>query len=262
MEPGHKPSRRWLSDIALLHDALGETSTLKRCVRASVKASIGKRDRAQFVEDDVLRRLTESQNAAKISSELLALNIELVDMPTIVSFTVQTVPGTRQAIDCWFIFGHEIGETRVPVNVKTQTLIERKNRGCALGPFLNWLTEPDAKLDTITRNLDADQIILDLINRKKKLLPGRDYQLFMIDLTNGTVKFRSLFARHQPNGQGLAIARHMSRDVTNYMVCGDVIGADFDIARELGLALLPKPSQSRLETQHLANVLATKNHPE
>ena len=87
-------------------------------------------------------------------------------------------------------------------------------------------------------------------------------KFFMIDLTNGTVKFRSLFARHQPNGQGLAIARHMSRDVTNYMVCGDVIGADFDIARELGLALLPKPSQSRLETQHLANVLATKNHPE
>jgi hypothetical protein len=31
--------------------------------------------------------------------------------------------------------------------------------------------------------------------------------------------------------------------------------------RELGLALLPKPSQSRLETQHLANMLATKNHP-
>ena len=54
----------------------------------------------------------------------------------------------------------------------------------------------------------------------------------------------------------------MSRDVTNYLLCGKVIGADFDIARELGLALLPKPSQSRLETQHLANALATKNHPE
>lgn len=100
MDQGHKPSRRWLSDIALIHEALGQTSTLKRCVRASVKASIGKRDRAQFVEDDVLRRLTEPQNAAKISSELLALNIELVDMPTIVSFTIQTVPGSRQAIRC------------------------------------------------------------------------------------------------------------------------------------------------------------------
>ena len=43
---------------------------------------------------------------------------------------------------------------------------------------------------------------------------------------------------------------------------GTVIGADFDIAREPGLALLPKASQSRLETQHLANALATKNHPE
>ena len=114
----------------------------------------------------------------------------------------------------------------------------------------------------ITRHLDADQIILDLIHGKKKLLPGRDYQLFMIDLVNGAVNFRSLFARHQPNGKGLAIARHMSRDVTNYLLCGKVIGADFDIARELGLALLPKPSQSRLETQHLANALATKNHPE
>jgi len=234
---------------------------LKRCVRASVKASIGKRDRAQFVEDDVLRRLTEPQNAAKISSELLALNIELVDMPTIVSFTIQTVPGTRQAIDAWFIFGHEIGETRVPVNVKTETKTERKNRGCALAPFLNWLTATDAKLDMISRDLDGDRIILELIQGKKKLLPGRDYQLFTINLTSGSVSFRSLFARHQLNGQGLVIARHQSRNVTNYMSCSDVIGADFDIARELGLALLPKASQSRLETQHLANVLATKNHP-
>ena len=255
-------SRTWLSEISLIFDALQTCPTMVRCARAAYKSSAGQPNRAVFIEADVLRRLSSRANTETLSRELLSKSVELVDLPTVISVRVEVVKRERYPLDCWFVFQHDSSETRIPVNVKTETKTERKNRGCALAPFLNWLTATDAKLDMISRNLDADQIILDLIHGKKKILPGRDYQLFTINLTSGEVSFRSLFARHQPNGKGLAIARHMSRDVTNYLACGAVIGADFDIARELGLALLPKASQSRLETQHLANALATKNHPE
>ena len=138
-------SRTWLSEISLIFDALQTCPTMVRCARAAYKSSAGQPNRAVFIEADVLRRLSSRANTETLSRELLSKSVELVDLPTVISVRVEVVKRERYPLDCWFVFQHDSSETRIPVNVKTETKTERKNRGCALAPFLNWLTATDAK---------------------------------------------------------------------------------------------------------------------
>ena len=225
-----------------------------RCAKAAYKTSIGVPNRGDVVEADLLRRLTGKNNLKRLTCELLLQNVVLEDLPPIRDVVIESVPGVRRSLDCWFVFTHDAGETRIPVNVKTtSTPQDRKNFGVALGPLLAYMTDPSAKIDSLGRSeIDADQIILELISGNRKLVPGRDYWLLEIDIRNGNFLCRSLIARHGVYGTGLALERHQSRDVINYTPCGGVILPKFDIAKALGYALLPKPSASRIKTQILA----------
>ncbi len=210
-------------------------------------------NRGDVVENDLLRRLTSINNQNRLNSEFLLKNVVLKDLPAIRKIDIQNVPGVRASLDCWFVFVHDEGETRIPVNIKTvSTKDVKKNFAVALGPLLHYMTQQHAKIESLNKTIDADQIILELISGITKLLPGRDYWLFEIDLRDGRFYCRSLIARHNVDGSGLALDRHPSRDVVNYLPHGAVIRPEFDIARALGLALLPKASLSRIKTQILA----------
>lgn len=190
-----------------------------------------------------------------MSHELVSKKIKLVDLPSLLGVRVEVVKRERYPLDCWFVFQHANSVTRIPVNVKTAALANEKtyrSRAVALAPLLSWISDPDGRIDFIARNLDADQMILDLIYGFRKIVPGRDYYLFEIDLRNGSPSFRSLIACHRLDGLGLALERHKSRDIVNYLPAGKIIGPKFDIAQALGYALLPKPSASRIKTQILA----------
>lgn len=268
----HVPSRRWLSDIAAIFDALSSCPTVKRCVRLACAASAGKPDRSSYLERDLLRRLSSRGNTERLTKELCSLPMKLRDLPPVTGVFVRVVEGDRYPLDCWFVFSHRDGlETPIPVNVKTKDSRATRDRAVALGPLLHWLTEQGANLEKITQNLDADGMILGLIEGRTKILPGRDYWLMEVSAKESVARFRSLIARHKKTGTGLAVERHISRDVVNYVAAGGVVEEGFDIARELGLALLPVPSMSRLELQ-LFSVnraagddpslyLASKSHP-
>lgn len=224
-----------------------------RCAKAAYKTSIGVPNRGDVVEADLLRRLTGKNNLKRLTCELLAQNVVLEDLPPIRDVVIESVPGVRRSLDCWFVFTHDAGETRIPVNVKTTNKNNAKNFGVALGPLLAYMTDSNAKIHSLGRGeIDADQIILELISGHRKLVPGRDYWLLEIDICNGNFLCRSLVARHGVDGTGLALERHQSRDVINYLPCAGLISPKFDIAKALGYALLPKPSASRIKTQILA----------
>lgn len=225
-----------------------------RCAKAAYKTSIGAPNRGEVVEADLLRRLTTKTNSLSLSRELLLQTVVLQDLPPVRAVIVQMVSGVRRSLDCWFVFKHDDGEdTRIPVNIKTTNAANRKNFGVALGPLLFYMTDFSAKIDTLGKaEIDADQIILELIGGFRKLVPGRDYWLLEIDIRNGNFQCRSLIARHGADGTGLALTRHPSRDVINYVLAGNVIDPKFDIAQALGYALLPKASESRIKTQILA----------
>ena len=226
-----------------------------RCARAAYKSSAGQPNRAVFIEADVLRRLSSRANTETLSRELLSKSVELVDLPTVISVRVEVVKRERYPLDCWFVFQHDSSETRIPVNVKTATLANEKtyrSRAVALAPLLSWLSDPHGRIDFIARDLDADQMILELIYGARRIVPGRDYYIFEINLRNGGLSFRSLIARHRSDGTGLALERHQSRDIVNYVPAGGIIEPRFDIAQALGYALLPKASASRMKTQILA----------
>jgi hypothetical protein len=246
------PSRRWLSDIARLADALAALPSVIQLVGAAEKAAAG--DPKRF-EDVLVDLLVES---ATLSADVVAASVTLEDLPPVTGFHVEKVPGSRRPCDAWLVWEHAESETRVPANVKLETDLKatRRNFAVALGPLLSWLTDADGSIDRARRGLDPDRALIELLAGTRKLHPGRDYLLFIAYPGNGKsgrVAIRSLVARHALSGTGLALARHGSRDVVVYQSkWGEVIGADCDIARELAVALLPTGGATRLAAELLA----------
>lgn len=257
---GSAPSRRWFSDIARLSDALAACPTMELAVRKAYAHAVGRADFSDEFERALAAQLLCPAAAQSLSAEVAACVVELEDLRPVTGFHIVDVPGTRAPCDMWLVWEHvDGGTTRVPANVKTESATKnKKNRGCALGPLLSWLTEEDGEIDKTRRGLDPDQMLVELLAGTRKLIPGRDYLLMIAtpDVeSTGRVTIRSLIARHQSIGTGLALERHQNRDVTVYLANpGPVIGPTCAIARELALALLPAGGSARVRAELIALV--------
>jgi hypothetical protein len=231
---------------------------MERAVAAAWAGSTGRPDFSDEFERRLAQELQLPSVADALSTEVAAAYVELEDLPPVTGFHVVDVPGTRAPCDLWLCWEHGDAVTKIPANVKTENgASNKKNRGCALGPLMSWLTEEDGRIDKASQGIDPDRMLVELAAGTRKLVPGRDY-LLMIARDDGSTRrltIRSLIARHRSSGTGLAVARHQNRDVTVYLGdVGPVIGPTYPIARELAVALLPAGGTSRLQAELLALV--------
>ncbi len=253
------PTRRWLTDIAALHSAFADTPTVARIVRSAVVHARRSSDFSEALEKKLVASFTPARCRA-IANEMDLSNFPLSDLTCLSGFRIEAIEGFRRPADCWIVWEHGDGtETRVPINIKgvrRQQKLYAGDFACALGPFLAWLTMPNGRIDERYRG-NPDELLVDLIRGTRKLVPGRDYFLWSIEDRGGPVthNLRSLVSRHRADGTGLAIWRHYQRNVVVYTAnVGTTISPNFDIARELAIALLPPPGVGRLQVELLSAV--------
>ena len=242
--------------MARVHQAFAATPTVSRIVAASTRYARRQPDFSSALE----RRLIKQLNSATCSTIVGEMpKLELYDLPAVSGLQVESIVGYRRPADCWLVWTHVDGTvTRVPVNVKGvshRIKSATQDFAVALGPFLSWLTEKDGRIDEPYRH-NADDILRELLAGTRKLQPGRDYYIWAIESAPNmpvTHTLRSLVAHHHSSGSGLALGRHTSRDVISYShKVGAIIGPQVDIARELALALLPRPGRGRLHIEILS----------
>lgn len=242
--------------MSTVHRAFAATPTVARIVSSSVRYARKQPDFSSALEERLIEALAP-RTCRMIVEEMPAL--ELHDLSPISSLRVENITGYRRPADCWMVWTHVDGNTtRVPVNIKgngERLQPASQDFAVALGPFLSWMTEKDGRIDKAFRG-SPDRTLRELLAGTRKLQPGRDYYIWAIESLPDqpvTHALRSLVAHHNISGTGLAIIRHTSRDVVSYQhKVGPVIGPNFDIARELALALLPRAGRGRLHLELLA----------
>lgn len=263
------PRRRWLTDLATLHDAIAGTATLRRaCAAALAEAcepgalSGWRHSWSELVEDRLLRRLTDGRTAPALSREAVAAagRHTIHDLQPVAGVTVEPVAGRFTPCDLVLVWHHDRGApTRVPVNVKVLNsvgLTATPKRAVALAPLLWHLTDPAADLSgSVPKGIESDRLLVELM-AGRKLVRGRDYYILQLRHTGGQldkVTMRGLVSRLSAGGEGLAIDRTSTRDEVSYHLDpGPLIGPHVDVARELAHALLPSPRQGRVAAQVLA----------
>lgn len=186
----------------------------------------------------------------------LARAVQMRDLPPVTGVSIDTAPGSRRSLDLIVTWHHKGGtHTVVPVNVKTRTRSQPTNDlALSLRELLRFVTQPDYDLTSSPRSgPSADEILVELLAGVRKLVPGRDYYLLIIDTENGHMtdwRWQGLLSEVTTDGR-LAISRHASRDNVRYCNAAGVIPDNFDIATALTYALLPAGSPSRLRAEIL-----------
>lgn len=257
---GYAPRRRWLSDLAALHNVFAECHTVQAAARMAVRNAAGRPGSwGKVVEDEFVRLLAKPSVARRLSAEAAgrATAITIVDLPEVVGLDLEPVPGERSPCDLILHWRHPRSATSVPANVKTVTGTNRSTARflCALAPLVAHLTDPEADIRSIRRGLDPDAVLVELLAGRLKLVPGRDYLALTIDSGGDAVSVWAVGAvsRLQQDGISPMVVRHSNRDVVNIVgTPGPVLGSAVDIARTLASALLPRPRVSRIHTQLLA----------
>lgn len=253
----YRPTRRWLSDLACLHDAfaalpLVQVAVTKSLTEASDPAFLGKERRtwAELVEDRLAYHFIESERSHLLRDEAVAAaqQLQLDDLPPVVGFSVERFGGQRAPADLLFIWKHATGkQTVVPANVKVETArYQCGSFGVALAPLVNFITGGELE---VRHRSDPDHKILCLLAGTQKLSAGRDYYLLRINTYSGSipqVTLQGMLSRHSADGRDLTISRHASRDTVLYRPCGPIIAPTFDVARAFGEAMLPRAREGRL----------------
>jgi len=264
------PRRRWLTDLAALHDGLAATPTLGAAAKAAItdasdptytaghRASYG-----ELVEERLLARLADPAIASALSVEACeaAAEVELHDVPKVVGLTVEAVPASKAPCDLLLHWWHHPGRppTTIPVNVKAPAAADRGSAplACALAPLVNYLTNPAADIRYVPHGLNPDAVLVDLLAGSRELVAHRDYYLLSLvhrDYEFERVELRGLVSRMNVGGTALGITRHASRANVLYERAGAVVAPGFDVARALATALLPVPREGHLAAYLLAVV--------
>lgn len=251
-----RPTRRWLSDLAKLHDALNQSTAFQAALRSGVRAAVGVPGAwGDVVEEQVIARLTDPAVAATIRAEVcvLASRLGLHDLPPVSGVRFENVQGSRLSLDCWVVWEHhDSSETRVPLNIKSADAARTgttADLAVSLRQFLLHVTDPEHDLEHPKRNgPSADDLLVEMMAGTRKLVPGRDYYLLILTTDGGElVKWRwhGLLSSLDAEGR-LAIRRHKSRENVLFVPRSRVIHAGFDIRAAVIAELMPSGSPSAL----------------
>lgn len=253
----YRPSRRWLSDLARLHDALADLPLIQiAAAQALSEASdpkfLGqeKRTWSELVETRLAYHLIGSRKAAALREDAveLAQSMKFADLPPIVDFSLRLFGGQRAPADLLITWKHSTGRrTVIPVNVKVETgRRQASSFAVALAPLVSFITGGELE---IRHGSDPDRTILELLAGTRKLAPARDYYLLRINTYNRTapdVSLQGMLSRHSEDETSLMIGRHASRDTVLYRPGGAIIAPTFDVARAFGEAMIPRAREGRL----------------
>ena len=204
------------------------------------------------------RELGRKATQQAISTYVAEADIPLAAMPPVTGLVIERVHGSRKPLDFLFRWQHEHGETLVPVNLKAREMQEKsdpKNLALSLRELLRWLTQADHDLRQPPRKgPTADGILVELVAGQRKLVPGRDYYLLVIDTDHGHLsswRWHGLISQVKDDGC-LAISRHASRDNVLHVKPQRPIAEDADLRLALIEALLPVGSVARVRSEILA----------
>ncbi len=190
----------------------------------------------------------------KIAKELIKKIPQLQELQPVTDIKFKDVKGCYSSADIYMVLTHtDMSESRIPVNIKVERIRQETARAVSLLQLLNHLTVQDYTFNKSLRG-DADKILCSLISGDTKLIPDRDYALAIINIAAQTLEIRSLISRLKPGSDKLALFRQNNRDVICYTSpAGKLIDSNFDIARELAYALLPKDFPSRISANIIRN---------